>query len=112
MLDRYDPKLVEGFKVPMPDYLASRGLGDMVQWANGKATAVNGNGGDGDKPVTPPPTVGSNLAKFKSHPDYPKIMEQVPNITDPEVLNKVLGLYSKSFQIPEDVLKKEFGITQ
>ena len=109
LLDRYDPELTRGFKVPMPDYLASRGLGDMVEWANGKASPVEGNGGNGDEPNTPPTTVGSNLSKFKNDPIYGTVKQQIQN-APADKLDKALEIYSKRFNIPADVLRKEFGL--
>ena len=109
LLDRYDPELAKGFKVPMPDYLASRGLGDMVEWANGKASPVDGNGGNGDGPVTPQTTVGSNLSKFKNDPIYGTVKQQIQN-APADKLDKALEIYSKRFGIPADVLRKEFGL--
>jgi hypothetical protein len=93
----------------MPDYLASRGLGDMVEWANGKATPVKGNDGDGDVPVKTPPTVGSNLSKFKNDPIYGTVKQQILN-APADKLDKALEIYSKRFGVPADVLRKEFGL--
>ena len=109
LLDRYDPELTRGFKVPMPDYLASRGLGDMVEWANGKAVPVKGSGGDGDDPETTPTTVGANLSKFKNDPIYGTVKQQILN-APADKLDKALQIYSKRFGVPVDVLKKEFGL--
>jgi hypothetical protein len=109
LLDRYDPELTRGFKVPMPDYLASRGLGDMVEWANGKAAPVKGSGGDGDDTETTPTTVGTNLSKFKNDPIYGTVKQQILN-APADKLDKALQIYSKRFGVPVDVLKKEFGL--
>jgi hypothetical protein len=109
LLDRYYPELTRGFKVPMPDYLASRGLGDMVEWANGKAAPVKGSGGDGDDTETTPTTVGTNLSKFKNDPIYGTVKQQILN-APADKLDKALQIYSKRFGVPVDVLKKEFGL--
>jgi hypothetical protein len=109
LLDRYDPELTRGFKVPMPDYLASRGLGDMVEWANGKATPVKGNDGDGDVPVETPPTVGSNLSKFKNDPIFETVKQKIQN-APADRIDQALEIYSKRFNIPADVLRKEFEL--
>jgi len=85
LLDRYDPELTRGFKVPMPDYLASRGLGDMVEWANGKAEKVAT-----DDTLTPPEvknkTVGTKISGWRQgntfNGDYKTYADMPENLRD------------------------------
>ena len=111
LLNQLDPNLTQGYIKPMEQWLGERGLGDMYVWANGKAEEVANND------TTPPPvvqnqTVGTSLSTFKNDPLYPEIKDQLGRVTDPDRLARALDIYSKRFNVPVDVLKKEFGITQ
>ena len=88
-------------------------MSHLVEYATTKATVQNpppGNGGNNTSKITP--TIGQALSTYKNAPtyaenkdDYNKMIGKLGEVE----ANKYLDILSKTYDIPVDVLRKEFG---
>ena len=115
ILDQLDPSknLSSGYTQSVEQYLEGRGLSHLVEYATTKATVQNPPPGiveKGGSKITP--TIGQALSSYKNTPTYAKNQDAYSGIlgSQGEVeANKYLDILSKTYKIPVDVLRKEFG---
>ena len=115
ILDQLDPSknLSSGYTQSVEQYLEGRGLSHLVEYATTKATVQNPPPGiveKGGSKITP--TIGQALSTYKNTPTYANNQDAYSGIlgSQGEVeANKYLDILSKTYNIPVDVLRKEFG---
>jgi hypothetical protein len=115
ILDQLDPSknLSSGYTQTVEQYLEGRGLSHLVEYATTKATVQNpppGNGGNDASKITP--TIGQALSTYKNAPTYAKNKDAYSRMLESQgevEANKYLDILSKYYDIPVDVLRKEFG---
>jgi len=115
ILDQLDPSknLSSGYTQSVEQYLEGRGLSHLVEYATTKATVQNpppGGGNNNTSKVTP--TIGQALSTYKNTPTYAQNLDAYSGILGSQgeaEANKYLDILSKTYNIPVDVLRKEFG---
>ena len=115
ILDQLDPSknLSSGYTQSVEQYLEGRGLSHLVEYATTKATIQKDLPGDGEnnssKSTT---TIGQALSTYKNTPTYAQNLDAYSGILGSQgeaEANKYLDILSKTYNIPVDVLRKEFG---
>jgi hypothetical protein len=115
ILDQLDPSknLSSGYTQSVEQYLEGRGLSHLVEYATTKATVQNPPPGSVEKNTSKiTPTIGQALSTYKNAPTYAENQDAYSGIlgSQGEVeANKYLDILSKTYDIPVDVLRKEFG---
>lgn len=115
ILDQLDPSknLSSGYTQSVEQYLEGRGLSHLVEYATTKATVQNPPPGSVEKNTSKiTPTIGQALSTYKNAPTYAENQDAYSGIlgSQGEVeANKYLDILSKTYGIPVDVLRKEFG---
>ena len=115
ILDQLDPSknLSSGYTQSVEQYLEGRGLSHLVEYATTKATVqkdLPGDGKNNSSKITP--TIGQALSTYKNAPTYAQNLDAYSGILGSQgeaEANKYLDILSKTYNIPVDVLRKEFG---
>ena len=88
-------------------------MSHLVEYATTKATVQNpppGGGNNNTPKVTP--TIGQALSTYKNTPTYADNRDAYSSMLSTQgedVANTYLGILSKIYNVPVDVLRKEFG---
>jgi hypothetical protein len=115
ILDQLDPSknLSSGYTQSVEQYLEGRGLSHLVEYATTKATVQKDLPGDGENNSSKiTPTIGQALSTYKNAPIYAQNLDAYSGILGSlgeAEANKYLDILSKTYNIPVDVLRKEFG---
>jgi len=115
ILDQLDPSknLSSGYTQSVEQYLEGRGLSHLVEYATTKATVKNPppeGGNNNTSKVTP--TIGQALSTYKNTPTYADNRDAYSSMLSTQgedAANTYLGILSKIYNVPVDVLRKEFG---
>ena len=117
ILDQLDPSknLSSGYTQSVEQYLEGRGLSHLVEYATTKAIVQKELLADGDNNSSEiTPTIGQALSTYKNTPTYADNQDAYTRMLSTQgeaVANKYLEILTKIYNVPVDVLKKEF-VTQ
>ena len=88
-------------------------MSHLVEYATTKATIQKNLPGDGENNSSKStPTIGQALSTYKNTPTYAQNLDAYSGILGSQgeaEANKYLDILSKTYNIPVDVLRKEFG---